>query len=100
LNKGRSAYNGLMKTPAILLVLLLFAVDAAAQTPAGGASASPLQIAQGGQSAPAGSAAAGATLPAAHTSNSSATAAFIGFAVAASGAVGFGSYNNNTASNH
>ena len=87
-----------MKTPAILLVLLLFAVDAAAQTPAGG-SAGPLQIAQGGTSAPAGSAAVGATLPAAHTSGSSATVAAIGFTVAAFGLAAFGSYNT-TASNH
>ena len=88
-----------MKTPAILLALLLFAVDATAQTPAGGASAGSPQIAQGGQSAPAGSAAVGATLPATNTAASSGTAAFIGFTVAAFAAVAFGNYNT-TASNH
>jgi hypothetical protein len=87
-----------MKTPAILLVLLLFAVDAAAQTPAG-VSAGPPQIAQGGPSAPAGSAAVGATLPAANTGGSSATMAAIGLTVAAFGAAAFGSYNT-TPSNH
>jgi hypothetical protein len=85
-----------MKTPAILLMLMLFAFDAAAETP----SAGPLQVAQGGASAPAGSAATGATLPAANTGGSSATMAAIGLTVAAFGAAAFGNYNNNTASNH
>jgi hypothetical protein len=89
-----------MKIPATLLVLLLFAVDAAAQTPAGGASAGPQQIAQGGASAPAGSAAVGATIPAANTGGASATAAAIGLTVAAFAAAAFGYNTTNTASNH
>lgn len=87
-----------MKAPTIVLILLLFAVDAFAQTPAG-ASSGTLQMAQGGPSAPAGSAAVGATMPAASTGGTSATAAAIGLAVAAFAAAAFGSYNN-TASNH
>ena len=87
-----------MKTPATLLLLLLFAVDAAAQTPAGAASTGPVQIAQGGASAPAGTAAVGATIPAANTGAGSTTIAAVGLAVAGFAAAAFG--YNGTASNH
>ena len=88
-----------MKATAILLSVLLFAGGAAAQTPVGGASAGPLQMAQGGASAPAGSAAVGATMPAANTGGGSATMAAVALTVAAFAAAGF-NYGTNTASNH
>ena len=88
-----------MKALAILLSLLLFAVDATAQTPDGGASGAPVQMAQGGASAPAGSAAVGATIPAANVGGGSATVATIVLTVAAFAAAG-SNYNTNTASNH
>ena len=88
-----------MKTVAILLSLLLFAVEAAAQTPGGGAFAGPVQIAQGGTATPAGSAATGATIPAANSGGSSATMAAIALGVGGFAAAAFG-YNSSTASNH
>jgi hypothetical protein len=87
-----------MKIPTILLISLLIAVDATAQTSSGAASHAPLLLAQGGASAPAGSAAIGASVPAANTAGGSATLAAVGFGVAGFAAAAFG-YNSTTA-NH
>ena len=80
-----------MKNTAILLVLLLLSFDAAAQATA------PVQIVQAGGSAP-GSAAVGATVPAAHTGGGSPTVAVVGLGIAGFAAAAFG--YSSTASNH